>query len=99
MRGLAGVINGILRNYLRQGAAGQDPLKLPDDPVARIGIAQSLPDWIVSLFFAQWGETVTEQLAAYFNQTPTLDIRINPLKTTRDEVETVLNQAQVVTKS
>ncbi|MFM7580461.1 MAG: transcription antitermination factor NusB, partial [Microcystaceae cyanobacterium] len=40
LRGLAGVINGILRNYLRQGAAGQDPLKLPDDPVARIGIAQ-----------------------------------------------------------
>ena len=98
LRGLAGVINGILRNYLRQGAAGQDPLKLPDDPVARIGIAQSLPDWIVSLFLAQWGETVTEQLAAYFNQTPTLDIRINPLKTTRDEVETMLNQAQVVTQ-
>ncbi len=99
LRGLAGVINGILRNYLRQRSAGHDPLKLPDDPVTRIGIAQSLPDWIVSLFLSQWDETTTEQLAAYLNQTPTLDIRINPLKTTREEVEKALNQAKVVTQS
>jgi 16S rRNA (cytosine967-C5)-methyltransferase len=96
---LAGVVNGILRNYLRLSSSDSDPLKLPTEILPRLGIEYSLPDWIVDLFLSQFGPAETEQLCAWFNQTPNLDIRINPLKTTRLEVQQLLAQSGIETKT
>ena len=83
---LGGVINGLLRSYLRQAELG-DPLQLPEDPVARLGILHSFPDWITKIWLEQLPIEEVDRLLAWFNQSPKLDLRVNILKTTVGEVE------------
>ena len=83
---LGGVINGLLRSYLRQAELG-DPLQLPEDPVARLGILHSFPDWIAKIWLEQLPIEEVDRLLAWFNQSPKLDLRVNILKTTVEEVE------------
>lgn len=92
---LSGVVNGILRQYLRSSQANQDPLMLPNDPIKKLAIHYSFPDWMIETWVKQWGEDTTEQLCHWFNQTPTLDIRINPLKTTPETIANQLTEAGV----
>ena len=83
---LAGVVNGILREYIRQ-AENREPLQLPSEPISRLGILHSFPDWIVKIFISQLGEKETEQLCNWFNQPATIEVRINPLKTSLERVK------------
>ncbi|MDJ0658408.1 MAG: 16S rRNA (cytosine(967)-C(5))-methyltransferase [Crocosphaera sp.] len=92
---LSGVVNGILRQYIRSSQTNQDPLILPSDPIKKLAINYSFPDWMIETWIKQWGETTTEQLCHWFNQTPTLDIRIHPLKTTLDTLTLQLTEAGV----
>ncbi len=99
LKGLAGFVNGLLRQYIRQSAAqpaGGDCLVLPADPVGRIGIQHSYPDWIVQLWLEQFGEAETEQLCAWFNQAPAIDLRINPLQVSLDQVEAALKSVELM---
>lgn len=84
---LAGVVNGILRGYLRQSQPQADPLLLPREPIPRLGILHSFPDWIVDLFLRQWGYEETDKLLDWYNQSPYLNLRINRLKTNLQEVK------------
>ncbi|HEY9889581.1 MAG TPA: 16S rRNA (cytosine(967)-C(5))-methyltransferase, partial [Candidatus Obscuribacterales bacterium] len=79
---LSGVVNGILRQYVRLRQDGHDPLTLPSDRTQAIAIAHSYPDWLVALWLSQLGEAETIALAEWFNRPPTIDLRLNPLKTT-----------------
>lgn len=83
---LSGVVNGILREYLRQ-AANVDPLPLSENPIQRLGVLYSFPDWIVENWLAILSQEKTEQLCQWFNRTPTIDLRVNPLKASIDLVE------------
>ena len=47
---LSGVVNGILRSYLRK-AEIEDPLILPLELIPKLGVKYSFPDWIVEVFF------------------------------------------------
>ena len=89
---LAGVVNGLLRQYLRTSLHG-DPLVLPANPVTRLGILHSFPDWIVQTWLKQLDEPEVERLCNWFNQTPAIDLRVNILKTSVEEVETALLKA------
>ncbi len=92
---LSGVVNGILRQYIRNRETKPDPLILSSDPIKKLAIYYSFPDWIIETWLQQWGEETTEKLCHWFNQTPTIDIRINPLKTTLQTVQTQLTQVGV----
>ncbi|MFM9264003.1 16S rRNA (cytosine(967)-C(5))-methyltransferase RsmB [Tychonema sp. BBK16] len=74
---------------------GLNPLKLPENLVERLGILHSFPDWIVEMWLEQLGETETEQLCQWFNQSPTIDLRINPLKSTIDQIETAFKSQNI----
>ena len=89
--GLTGVINGILRQYLRLAAQTPEPLQLPDAPIQQLGKRYSYPDWLIALWLERLGRDETEALCRWLNQPPTLDLRVNLLKTT---VETVLAALQ-----
>lgn len=95
LKGLSGVVNGILRQYLRLSENNQDPLILPDQLIPRLGIFYSFPDWIIALFLEQFGQAETELLCQYFNQAPTIDIRVNILKTTLETVEKAFQDNQI----
>jgi 16S rRNA (cytosine967-C5)-methyltransferase len=83
-----------------QGGArgGLNPLKLPENLVERLGILHSFPDWLIELWNEQIGETETEQLCEWFNQSPTIDLRINPLKSSIAQIEAAF-QAQNISTS
>ncbi len=95
LSGLTGFVNGVLRQYLRINETGNDPLKLPENPVERLGILHSYPDWIIEVWLAQFGFAATEKLCQWFNQPPTLDLRVNLLLSSVEKVETSLQQAGI----
>jgi 16S rRNA (cytosine967-C5)-methyltransferase len=104
-KGLAGVVNGLLRQYERLATASadaepnppksHDPLQLPEEPVARLGILHSFPDWIIKLWIEQLGIEEAESLCQWLNQTPTIDLRVNPLRVSIEEVEAAMQSAGV----
>ncbi|ABA24026.1 Fmu, rRNA SAM-dependent methyltransferase [Trichormus variabilis ATCC 29413] len=96
--GLTGFVNGLLRQYIRLAEASPDFLELPENPVERLGILHSFPDWIIKVWLEQLGLTETEKLCEWMNQTPTLDLRVNPLRTSVAEVETALKSAGVLAR-
>ncbi|MCC5665698.1 16S rRNA (cytosine(967)-C(5))-methyltransferase [Nostoc sp. CHAB 5784] len=112
--GLTGFVNGLLRQYLRRaggagGAGGEntpsspsslhtDPLQLPENRVERLGILHSFPDWIIQVWLEQLGLAETEQLCEWMNQSPTIDLRINPLRTSIEEVEAALQSVGILVR-
>lgn len=112
--GLTGFVNGLLRQYIRiakpqRGKEDKEeisptaphslfPLKLPDNPAERLGILHSFPDWIIQVWVAQLGFAETEQLCQWMNKTPTIDIRVNKIRTSLEEVELALQSAGVLVK-
>ena len=91
---LSGVVNGMLRGYIRQ-AEERDPLQLPENPVTKLGIKHSFPDWIVETWQSQLPIEEVDTLLAWFNRSPKIDLRVNILKTTVAEVATALEYAGV----
>ncbi|MBW4423165.1 MAG: 16S rRNA (cytosine(967)-C(5))-methyltransferase [Nostoc desertorum CM1-VF14] len=75
-----------------------DPLQLPENPVERLGILHSFPDWIIQVWLEQLGLVETEQLCEWMNQSPTIDLRINPLRTSIEEVEAALQSVGILVR-
>ncbi|MEB3282752.1 MAG: 16S rRNA (cytosine(967)-C(5))-methyltransferase [Lyngbya sp.] len=99
LSGLSGFVNGILRQYLRQQekqTQNSQILKLDDQNlIQKLGDLYSFPDWILEYWLNELGLEETQQLCQWFNQSPTIDLRINPLKTTRETVENELKLAGI----
>jgi 16S rRNA (cytosine967-C5)-methyltransferase len=82
---VAGLINAVLRNYLRH----KDTITFPDPvaaPAASIAARHSHPQWLVKLWFSQLGEEETERLAEAASYQPPLTLRVNTLRIQRDEL-------------
>jgi 16S rRNA (cytosine967-C5)-methyltransferase len=130
---LTGVVNGMLRQYIRMSEAdkegifslfssnspsgslvastGETPRSFVDgnrphkllsaqhwthqSPIERLGIIHSFPDWIIDVWIQQFGLEETEKLCEWMNQTPTIDLRVNPLRITLEEVEKAFEDAGV----
>ncbi len=95
--GLAGVANGLLRHYerLKLNLPSNEPLQLPIETVERLGILYSFPNWIIQLWIQQLGIEETEALCQWFNQSPTIDLRINPLQISIEDVEIAMQSAGI----
>jgi len=87
LKKLAGVVNGILRNYLRQSQEGKEVLQLPSELIPKLGVKYSFPDWIVKTFLAQLPSAEVESLLTWYNQPSPLDVRVNKLRITRQELQ------------
>ncbi|NES89836.1 16S rRNA (cytosine(967)-C(5))-methyltransferase [Okeania sp. SIO2B9] len=88
---LTGFINGLLREYIRRELT----IDLPKNPVQKLGTLYSFPDWIVKYWIETLGLRETEELCSWFNQSPSLDLRINPLKISITEVETAMKNTGI----
>ncbi|MEM6437288.1 MAG: 16S rRNA (cytosine(967)-C(5))-methyltransferase [Cyanobacteria bacterium P01_D01_bin.115] len=95
---LAGVANGILRQYIRLRQSTADPLVVPSDRLQALAIRHSYPDWIVALWQQQLGWEETEQLCDWFNHSPTIDLRVNRLKTTVTDLAQMFLAAGIETQ-
>jgi 16S rRNA (cytosine967-C5)-methyltransferase len=106
--GLSGFVNGLLRSYIRlkeeigervENQENQEnehnkiiPIKLPENPVEKLGILYSFPDWIVNVWIEQFGFSETEKLCEWMNQTPSIDLRVNQLSSSVEQVEAALQE-------
>lgn len=85
-KGREGFINGVLRSFLRAGKE----VELPDrakDEVRYLSLKYSYEPWIIELWLEQYAPDFVEELLAAGNQTPDLVIRVNSLKTTREDLK------------
>ncbi len=73
------ILNGLLRAYLREKER-LVPEKIIKDPVQRLSIQYSFPEWMIKRWIGFWGEQETEALCAALNEPPDFDIRINTQK-------------------
>jgi 16S rRNA (cytosine967-C5)-methyltransferase len=95
LAGLAALTNGVLRAYQRQQASVVSNWHQSESLVERIGVEHSFPDWLVAHWLAVLGETGTIELCNYFNQSPSIDLRVNRLKIDRATVLAALQEAGV----
>lgn len=94
-KGLTGVVNGLLRQYVRLAVNSTEPLNLPEEIVERLGVLYSFPDWMIKMWIEQLGREETQQLCEWFNQSPTIDLRVNLLRVSIEEVEAAMNEVGV----
>jgi 16S rRNA (cytosine967-C5)-methyltransferase len=92
-RGITGLVNGVLRSYLRQQTKLHPPihpLTLPEK-----AIAYSHPEWMIERMEQAYGEETT-QLALLANQmVPKVSIRVNTLKIDQVSLIQTWNEAFV----
>ncbi|MEM1253262.1 MAG: 16S rRNA (cytosine(967)-C(5))-methyltransferase [Cyanobacteria bacterium P01_H01_bin.21] len=88
---LSGVVNGMLRQYLRL-QDGRDPLTLPADNLQSLGVLHSYPDWIIQAWQELLPAPEVAELCEWFNQTPKMDLRVNRLRASIDQVVTALTE-------
>ena len=89
---LAPVVNGLLRAALRARDAGE-VLAMPTDPAGSLALQHSLPEWFTALLLQWRGASGAAAVATACNQVPSLDLRINRLKTSPDQVVDALASA------
>ncbi|HEY6008855.1 MAG TPA: 16S rRNA (cytosine(967)-C(5))-methyltransferase RsmB [Geobacteraceae bacterium] len=81
----AGFINAVLRQADRQ----RDAIPYPDrttDPAAYLAARHSHPRWLADLWCRQLGPEEAESLASAMSAAPPLTLRVNTLRTGRDEL-------------
>ncbi|MBE1446333.1 16S rRNA (cytosine(967)-C(5))-methyltransferase RsmB [Paenibacillus sp. OAS669] len=90
-QGISGMVNGVLRNVIRQ----KDTLTIPDKlpPVERISLKHSHPEWMVMRWIRQLGEERTERICEANNIPPRVSLRANTAKLSRDELVERLREA------
>ncbi|WEG15000.1 16S rRNA (cytosine(967)-C(5))-methyltransferase RsmB [Pullulanibacillus sp. KACC 23026] len=87
-KGIAGFVNGVLRNVIRRGVPSYESLPLPE----RLSVQYSHPLWLVERWMDHFGTEKAEAILAANNEPASVSVRVNPLKTTREEVMTRLIQ-------
>ena len=81
-----GFINAILRSYLRT-----DEIKFPEKPTdLRLSVTYSAPRELCAKLISLFGVKKAESILAAYLDTPALTLRVNTLKTTRDELIAML---------
>ncbi len=83
-RGIASLVNGTLRNLVRK----YKEIELPDSestPLEYLSVKYSHPSWMVEVWYHELGFERTERLLKANNESPERTVRVNTLKTSRDE--------------
>lgn len=91
----ADVVNGLLRTIIRT----KDELIYPTreiDEVKYLGIMQSHPNWMVKRWIQRFGFDDAEKLAESNNKRPILTVRINTLKTSKEDFLQKLTEKNIV---
>lgn len=88
-KGIAGMVNGVLRSIQREGIPSLNEI---EDPLVRLSIETSHPEWLVRRWASQFGNEKTKEMAELNLTAPTQTARVNVARTTRDEVITRLEE-------
>ncbi len=86
----SGFVNGVLRSISR----GKDTIRMPDSgPIERIlSIRYSFPEHLIEAWISEFGPDFTKELLASFLERPDFYVRVNTLKTNRNELVRELSE-------
>lgn len=88
----SGMINAILRNFIRQGKS----VPLPVDKLKRYSVEYSAPEEFISGLIEDYGEELAKNLLSDALKSPPVTVRINPLKCTEEEFISALGKIKAV---
>ncbi len=77
VRKVAGLVNAMLRRFSREG---EPEIKL-SDPVKKLSVEKSFPEWIVKKWVARFGVETAETIMTASNERHPVSIRTNTIKT------------------
>lgn len=92
-QGISSFVNGILRSYLREPEKAKIPVI--EDPVQRIALEYSHPEWLVEKWIITYGVEDTEKICASNNQPSNLTVRVNRLRTDVDALLRELHKESI----
>ena len=87
----SGFVNGVMRNLIRLPAPAYPDME--KDPTEALSVRYSCPSWLVARWLDRFGRLTAEALCRGTLEDPPLTLRVNLLKTTRDELQTALGGA------
>ncbi len=90
----AGLVNGVLRNILRNIQTIRYPDRTENEAL-HLSVHYAHPQWIVKRYLERYGSAGAEELLSANTQRPMLTLRVNTMKTTVDEVERLLTEAEI----
>lgn len=86
-KGISSMVNGVLRSILRKGIRDLDEIS---DPIEKLSIESSHPEWLVSRFIEMYGYDQTAAMLQENNIPPHQTVRVNVTKKSVDEVLALL---------
>jgi 16S rRNA (cytosine967-C5)-methyltransferase len=81
----AGLVNAVLRNFLRQ-QAGADQVVIDDSSAKALAVTYSHPEWLVTRWINEFGTESAKALMRANNERAPLVLRVNLLKGTREKL-------------
>ncbi|RWR14082.1 16S rRNA (cytosine(967)-C(5))-methyltransferase RsmB [Siminovitchia fortis] len=82
-KGIAGLVNGVLRSVQRKGIPSLDEIK---DPTVRLSIETSHPEWLVKRWIDQYGFDQAKNMCEENLLAPVQTARVNETLTNREHV-------------
>jgi 16S rRNA (cytosine967-C5)-methyltransferase len=92
--GGAGFVNAVLRSSIRQ----KEEIRYPDvaeDPARHLSVVRSHPLWLVQRWIKEMGVEEALHTCAFNNQISSLTLRVNTLKTNRENLMEKLGQEEL----
>ncbi|WP_099224287.1 16S rRNA (cytosine(967)-C(5))-methyltransferase RsmB [Listeria costaricensis] len=93
-QGITKFVNGVLRNIERKGLPAFSTIQ---DPVKRLAIQASLPEWLAERWIHQYGPEKAAAIGEAFLTPPHQSIRVNKWRTSREAVQKELAEAGIET--
>jgi 16S rRNA (cytosine967-C5)-methyltransferase len=93
-QGIGGLVNAVLRRAVREK---EDPPADTGEPPREVswGERLSMPDWLVDILFARYGETNAERIDRWANAPPHHYVRLSKKSAGLDRLNTLLAQAKL----
>lgn len=88
-RGIAGMVNGILRNLLRHELRSFSEIS---DPLEQLAVKMSHPLWLVKRWVRQYGMEKAEKMCEQNLKPPHVTVRVNRMKASVEEVRQRLEE-------
>lgn len=88
-KGIASLVNGILRNMVRKGVPNTFDIK---DKKKRLAIETSHPEWLVNRWVEHYGFSKTKQMCEANLTHKPLTVRVQPLRISRQDAMNQLNK-------
>lgn len=90
----ADLTNAVLRNIIRS----KENIRYPDpeeDLVNYLSAYYSHPSWLVKRWLARYGDNFTKELLIANNNKPAMTLRVNNLKTSKEELISLLDKVEL----